>query len=96
MSTHTITGFITHQKYPWEDKAHIGFSMYEPSSEHVVIVREHSFDVEVADDFDARPQKVARLHAEKQKVRAEFAKRIAEIDDGIAKLLALECSEAAA
>jgi len=55
-----------------------------------VFVKEHVSTVEVPDDFDPRPQKVKMLEAEKQKARAEFQKRITEIDRQIHSLLAIE------
>ena len=55
-----------------------------------VFVKEHTTTVEVPDDFDPRPQQVAALEAEKQKARAEFQKRITEIDRQIQSLLAIE------
>ena len=55
-----------------------------------VFVKEHTITVEVPDDFDPRPQQVAALEAEKQKARAEFQKRITEIDRQIQSLLAIE------
>ena len=55
-----------------------------------VFVKEHLTTVEVPDDFDPRPQQVAALEAEKQKARAEFQKRITEIDRQIQSLMAIE------
>ena len=55
-----------------------------------VFVTEHTTTVEVPDDFDPRPQQVAALEAEKQKARAEFQKRITEIDRQIQSLMAIE------
>ena len=55
-----------------------------------VFVTEHTTTVEVPDDFDPRPQQVSALEAEKQKARAEFQKRITEIDRQIQSLMAIE------
>ena len=60
------------------------------SADGRVFVKEHTTTVEVPDDFDPRPQQVAALEAEKQKARAEFQKRITEIDRQIQSLLAIE------
>ncbi len=94
MSKHLIQGFITWHKYPWETEARIGFSQFDPSEvasgEYAACaVRPYSFEVDVSDDFDPNPQRVAALQAEKQKVRADFAKRITELDTQISKLLAI-------
>jgi hypothetical protein len=75
---------------------HFGFMMYEPDPtiwKDRITVCEHSFDVDVPDNFDPRPGMVASLEAQKAKVRAELAARIKEIDDRIQSLLAIECSE---
>jgi len=55
-----------------------------------IFVKEHLTTVEVPDDFDPRPLQVQMLEAEKQKARAEFQKRITEIDRQIQSLLAIE------
>ena len=55
-----------------------------------VFIKEHTITVEVPDDFDPRPQQVAALEAEKQKARAEFQKRITEINRQIQSLMAIE------
>ena len=61
----------------------------EDSRDGRVHISEHSFEVDIPDNFDPRPQMIAALQAEKQKVRAEFARRVAELDDQIGKLQAL-------
>ena len=60
------------------------------SVDGLVFVTEHTTTIEVPDDFDPRPQQVAALEAEKQKARAEFQKRITDIDRQIQSLLAIE------
>ena len=60
------------------------------SADGRVFVKEHTTTVEVPDDFDPRPHQVAALDAEKQKARAEFQKRITEIDRQIQSLMAIE------
>lgn len=80
-------------KQPWMKGEH-GFSIrpYDPTEydRSVVLVREQMFEVEVQDDFDPRPQMVKALEAEKEQARADFAKRVMEIDKRINELLALE------
>ena len=89
-----IKGYITYDKpYEWETENH-GFKLmdFDPTgmSTEYVLVREQMFDVEVPDNFDPRPQMVKELEAEKEKARADFAKRVMEIDKRINELLALE------
>ena len=70
---------------PWDCR-----TWTEDAQSGLVFVKEHTTTVEVPDDFDPRPQQVAALEAEKQKARAEFQKRITEIDRQIQSLLAIE------
>ena len=90
---HIITGFITCQMMPCGIDPVIGFLPFDPrkygSSYDQVVVCEHSFEIDVPDDFDPTPLKIAALQAEKEKVKADFAKRVMEIDAEIGKLLAI-------
>lgn len=91
MAKHTISGFLVHEKYEWEDEARIVFLMYEPSgSVDRVSICPHSIEVETPDDFDPTPKKVAALVAKKAEVRAELTKQVTELDAQINKLLCLE------
>ena len=90
---HLIKGYITSTQYGPKDKAEISFSRYKPSaqySQHTVVVREHSFEIEVPDDFDPRPGMIASLEEQKQIVRAKFAAEVLAIDQRIQSLLAIE------
>ena len=93
MSTHKIDGFITYREgYSWEGGPRISFSVFDPKeydSSSTVTVRPHSFEVEIPDNFDPRPEQVAALEAQKKKVRAEFAKKITDLEMQISKLLAI-------
>jgi len=81
MSTHTIDGFITWRHAAWMDHPEVGFLTYDPreAGGDYVVVRAHSIEVEVPDDFDPRSAQVAALRA-----------YVAEIDASISKLLAIE------
>lgn len=87
-----IKGYIAYDK-PWDENEH-GFKLmgFDPTGAGIgyVLVREQMFEVEVPDNFDPRPQMVKELEAEKEKARADFAKRVMEIDKRINELLALE------
>lgn len=92
MANHQIKGYITSTQYGASDKPKIGFSTYKPSAKYspeTVIVAEHEFAVEVADDFDPRPAMVEALEKTKEQARAEFAKTIMQIDQRIQSLLAI-------
>jgi len=86
-----ITGFITYQAHSWDPKnPTVGFSMYEPSFHGTVVVREHSFEVEVADDFDPRSRMIDALKKEEQKAMADFQRKVTEIRKQISELQAIE------
>jgi len=92
-----IKGFIIHQQYTWAPEATITFTTHDyvkmpidDTYQKTAVICEHEFEVETPDDFDPRPQQVAALQAAKQKVRAEFAARINEIERQISELTCLE------
>ena len=94
-----ITGYIIQQQYTWESEATITFTTHDHKAypirnEHmrIAVICAHEFEVETPDDFDPRPQQVAALQAAKQKVRAEFAARIDEIERQISELQSLEAA----
>lgn len=101
MTTHTIKGYITWREAPsWavDRGPEIDFLTYDPrtievSSRPRVVVAEHTIEVEVPDDFDPRPEQIARLKAQKAELRAKFSAAVQELDDRINSLLALEMSE---
>lgn len=88
-----IKGYIVYGHYEHEarcgDAPYYAFREYEPG-ESFVTVREHTLVADVPDEFDPRPQMVERLKAEKERIRAEFAKRVTDIDAQIQSLLAIE------
>jgi len=87
-----INGYVTCTQYSWDDKCTYSFHGFDPTGfdSNTVIVMKHSFEVEVPDNFDPRPGKVAALKAEKEKVQADFSKRVMELDEKINSLLAIE------
>ena len=93
MAKHLIKGYITSTQYSLHSKPTIDFATYKPRAEYspnTVIVAEHEFEVDVPDDFDPRPSMVDSLKEQKRLARAEFAKKVTEIDQRIQSLLAIE------
>ena len=86
----TIEGFIHYRKQAWMDSGSYSFMPCDMTECGYVNVMPHEIEVEVPDDFDPRPHQVAALIAEKQKARADFLKRVTEIDRQIQSLLAIE------
>ena len=91
-----IKGFIHYKKARWANDDEFEFHGIDfTGSEYArgrVMVMAHEFEIEVPDNFDPRPQQVAQLQAEQQKVRAEFAARITDIERQISELTCLESS----
>lgn len=93
MAKHQINGYIVSTQYGPKDTPQIDFRTYKPTAEYspnTVVVREHSFEVDVPDTFDPRPAMIASLQEQKQIVRAEFAKKVKDLDAQIQSLLAIE------
>ena len=86
----TIKGFINYKNDGWYDGDDYHFNKYDMSEHGYVTVMPHEIEVEGPDDFDPRTKQVAALIAEKQKARADFLKRVTEIDRQIQSLLAIE------
>lgn len=96
----TLKGFVMAskaQRYDIEKMQYVDemvflFSHYDSSryNKEEVMVCEHSFDVEVPDNFDPRAGLVANLQREKQKITAEYQARVTELNGQIQSLLALE------
>jgi hypothetical protein len=55
-----------------------------------VMVREIEVEADIPDDFDPRPQQIAALRGQKEKLQAEAQLKINNIDEQIQKLLCLE------
>ena len=89
----TINGFIGWKKDSWERDGAFYFHPFEMSEYGYVQVMPHSFEIEIPDDFNPIPKQVEILEKEKAKIRAEFTRRIAQLNDQIGKLQALTFDE---
>ena len=89
----TIKGFInTPHKYSYEyEFSPLDMKDYQYAEGRVTVVP-YSFEVEIPDDFDPRPQQIAALQAERTKVEAEFSARVTAIERQISELTSLEMS----
>lgn len=93
---HTIKGFITYEKSKYSKNARIDFTSYRPTSDiwpNMVIVSEHSIEVEVPDNFDPRPDLIASLKEKEQKARANFKALVTDIRRQIIQYEALSMDE---
>lgn len=93
MSKHTINGYVTYEKSKYVEVPRIDFYTFKPSPEDwpgLVVVGEHSIEVEVPDDFDPRPELINGLKEQQKKARADFEKLCTDIQRQISELQALE------
>lgn len=86
-----IDGWILFGRNEWEHHREPYYKFYAyDQSEGFVCVKEHSFEVEVPDDFDPRPKMVEQLELEKKSITAEFNEKIVSLNAQIQSLLAIE------
>lgn len=98
MAKHIIKGWVTHTHYAWQkpEEATIGFTHFiEPPEvyshdEYTVGIQQHSFEIEVPDNFNPNPFKVAGLKAKIEKVKVAAFEEIMKMEQEINKLLALQ------
>ena len=98
MTTHTIKGFLYHVQYDWQkaNEFQVVFSDtkgMETADPDWTLIRAHEITVDVPDDFDPRPHKIAALREQQNKVRAEMLKKINDLQEQINKLSAIEYVE---
>ena len=90
----TITGFIAYRAPLWSGDDDYRFLSCELPESGYVTVMPHSFEVDIPDDFDPRPQMVKDLQDKKKKLMADFQARCTEIERKISELTALTCEAA--
>jgi hypothetical protein len=86
-----ITIYIHYRKYAWESNGYYFAlpSIFEDEDSRVY-VGPQEVEIEVPEDFDPRPAQIAALDAQKQKIMADFNKSVADINERISRLQALE------
>jgi hypothetical protein len=88
----TVKSVLHWHKYEWEKEPSFQFwrcDMSDNGPEYVSLgVRE--VEVEIPDDFDPRPQQIAKLREHKRKIQAEAQAKADNIEDQIQRLLCLE------
>lgn len=87
----TIEGCVAFGKFDWETGrgAYRFFDYPEPHSAFVKVA-DHTVTVDVPEGFDPRGHMVSTLEREKERITAEFQKRVTEINGQIQNLLAIE------
>ncbi len=59
-------------------------------TDHQTYVGSKEMEIEIPDDYDPTAQKIAALQKEKEQAQTEFAQKVAQINERISKLQALE------
>jgi hypothetical protein len=87
----TINGWLFHKQYRHEDTPTYEFChLKDWADESRVIIMEHSIEVDIPDDFDPIPAKIANLRKEKQRIQAEAHVKAENIEQQIQELLCIE------
>lgn len=82
---------IYYATYPWQEAPDIQV-MYAKlkDDEHRTYVCSQEIELDFPDNYDPTAQKIAALQKEKEKAQQEFAQKVANINERISKLQALE------
>ena len=97
MTTKTFTVHLYHSSLSYADDCWSMFASDRMADRYYTYVKPVEIEVEVPENFDPRPGKIAALQAEEEELRAAFAARVTEIQREISKLQAItyEAPEAA-
>ena len=86
-----VTANIHFVKHSWDNEGKYElFSIKLDDTDYRTFVREQEIEIEVPEGYDPRAQQIAALEKQKQKVMADFQKSVAEINERISNLQALE------
>ena len=86
-----LTAHIHFRKYHWDEKGEYQILYVAlPDDETLTYICAQEVEVEIPDNYDPRAQQVAALEKQKQKVMADYQTMVAEINNRISKLQALE------
>lgn len=87
----TIKGWIHWRKFGHMKEAdYCWIDTNITESPELIPVFEHSFEVEIPDDYDPTPEKIRLLRAEKQRIQAEAHVKAENIEAQIQELLCIE------
>lgn len=92
MQTIEISGHI-YGKRNWNDELEFTFFDFEPNGDWFPVC-EHKIATETPAGFDPTLAQIAALEGQREKLRAEFTKRLTEINERIQSLQAIEYSPA--
>ena len=86
-----ITAHVHYAHYPWEQTGQyqVIFAKMD-DDQYRTYVGEQEIEIEVPDNYDPTAQRLAALQKEKEQAQEEFAQKVANINERISKLQALE------
>lgn len=86
-----LTAHIHYRKHSWEAKGSYQILYIAlPDDESLTYICAQEVEIEVPDNYDPRAQQIAALEKRKQKVMADYQTMVAEINERISNLQALE------
>lgn len=96
MTTNTIEvkGFILGQKNSWSDKIDYTWASCEMVEHGYLTICPHVLTFELPEEFDVITAQIRMLEQQRDKIRAQMAKRITEINEQIQSLRAIEYTPA--
>lgn len=82
---------IYFSKYSWEEEGEYAvYSFRIEDTDHRTYVGSQEIEIDIPDNYDPTAQKLAALQKEKEKAHQEFAEKVANINERISKLQAIE------
>lgn len=87
-----IEAYVTWVKYEWHDEPKYTLNPDDMSvcGPEYVPIRKQTFEVEIPDDFDPRPQQINSLRKQQEQILAEATAKATNIEEQIQRLLCLE------
>lgn len=89
----TISGYVYWFKFDFMDAPKYTFhntATLANGSPEYALIGPHTIEVDIPDDFDPTPGRIATMKAEKQRILAEAHVKAENIEEQIQKLLCLE------
>lgn len=85
-----IEGFVYELDFGCSEPSYVMFSSDTQGCEHYTLMGPASFEFVVPDDFNPTAQKLAALERQKADAARDYAREVAEINERISKLTAIE------
>ena len=82
---------IHYSQYPWDQAGeYLAFYGKLDDNDHRTYVCSQEIEIEVPDNYDPRPAKIAALEAQRAKAAADYQQTVTEINRRISELQAIE------